>query len=46
MLVRIDWLLEHGADLEIKDSKGRAPIDDASDEALISLLKHKVDIAS
>ncbi|KAI0867234.1 ankyrin [Hypoxylon argillaceum] len=45
MLVRIEWLLEHGADLEIKDSKGRAPIDDASDEALIGLLKHKVDIA-
>lgn len=38
MLVRIEWLLEHGADGEMRDSKGKRPVDEATDEVLVKLL--------
>jgi ankyrin repeat protein len=38
MLVRVKWLLEHGADVRVKDSKGKTPLDEATDDALIELL--------
>ncbi|KAI1756050.1 ankyrin [Xylaria castorea] len=46
MLARVEWLLAHGADVEIEDSKGRTAIEGASDEALINLLKHQMNVAS
>lgn len=39
MLVKIKWLLEHGADRELRDSKGQRPIDEAKREDLIKLLE-------
>jgi ankyrin repeat protein len=38
MLVRVKWLLEHGADVKIKDSKGGKVVDGVSDKNLIKLL--------
>ncbi|KAL2681122.1 hypothetical protein Neosp_008726 [[Neocosmospora] mangrovei] len=43
MLVRVRWLLDHGADVEVRDSKGKTPVEGASDEALIELLRGKMD---
>ncbi|KAI1074116.1 ankyrin [Whalleya microplaca] len=44
MLVRVKWLLDHGANAEMKDSEGKTPVERASDEALINLLSAHEDI--
>ncbi|RSL83687.1 hypothetical protein CEP51_004327 [Fusarium floridanum] len=41
MLARVRWLIDHGADVEVRDSKGKTPIEWASDEALIEVLRGK-----
>jgi ankyrin repeat protein len=38
MLVRVKWLLEHGADVSVKNSQGKTPLDEATDDALVELL--------
>ncbi|KAI1116945.1 hypothetical protein F5Y14DRAFT_448736 [Nemania sp. NC0429] len=41
MLARVEWLLDHGADVTIKDSKSKAPSEGINDEALANLLVAK-----
>ncbi|RSL41925.1 hypothetical protein CEP54_015667 [Fusarium duplospermum] len=41
MLARVSWLIRHGADVEVKDSKGKTPIEEAKDEDLIEALRGK-----
>ncbi|KAI8662362.1 hypothetical protein NCS56_01039800 [Fusarium sp. Ph1] len=43
MLARVRWLLDHGADVEVRNSKGKTPVEEASDEALIELLRGRKD---
>lgn len=43
MLARVMWLIKHGADVEVKDSKGKTPIEWTSDEELIEFLRGKKD---
>lgn len=38
MLVRVKWLLDHGADIQARDSKGKIPVEGANDGALIGML--------
>jgi ankyrin repeat protein len=46
MLLRVKWLLDHGADVGIRDSSGKLPIDAVTDEALVKLLRENEGLVS
>ena len=38
-LPRVKWLLDHGADREIKDEQGKSPVDYVEDQEMRDLFK-------